>query len=90
MTPENQTNEFNKTIQNLIKNQKSILMDKIKAEAGKMGIDESRFINIKMARIMVLTWNVGGFKPPTYKEIASLFEKIPEDKPDIIVVGKTG
>jgi hypothetical protein len=81
-------NENNKIIQNLIKNQTSVLADKFKSDVSRYGVNENRFYTSRMVRVMVITWNVGGFKPPSYKEISSMFSTVGEDKPDIIVVGR--
>lgn len=81
-------NENNKIIQSLIKNQRSVLVDKFKSDVSRYGIDEARFYTSRMVRIMVITWNVGGYKPPSYKEISSMFSTVGDDKPDLIVVGR--
>lgn len=80
-------NAYNKILQNLIRNQSSILMDKFKTDASKLGGSDTTYYNSKMVRIMAVTWNVGGFKPPNYKEISSMFSCVAEDQPDLIVVG---
>lgn len=72
---------------NLIKNQRSILVDKLKLEVSKFGLDDSKYFKTKQVRVMVATWNVGGFKPPSYKDIASMFTGVSEHNPEVIVVG---
>lgn len=89
ITSETVVNENNKIVQNLIKNQTSVLIDKFKSDVSRYGVNEDRFYTSRMVRIMVVTWNVGGFKPPSYKEISSMFSTVGDDKPDIIVVGRT-
>lgn len=38
-------------------------------------------------KAQLITWNVGGFKPQTYRDISSLMENVGKDLPDLIVVG---
>jgi hypothetical protein len=80
------TNAYNKITQQLIRNQSSLLADKFKVDAGNLAHDSKHF-NSRLVRVMTVTWNVGGYKPPNYKEISSMFSTVGDDQPELIVVG---
>lgn len=40
---ENTPNDYNRTIQNLIKNQRSIMVERVKGDVSKYGLEESRY-----------------------------------------------
>ena len=56
ITSETVVNENNKIVQNLIKNQTSVLVDKFKSDVSRYGVNEDRFYTSLMVRIMVVTW----------------------------------
>ena len=54
---------------------------------SKFGLDDSKYFNTKEVRLMVASWNVGGFKPAGFKEILNMFKPVEVHKPDFIVIG---
>lgn len=67
----------------MLKEQTGFMLEK---NINRLNLGQEYKVKKKLS-LQIISWNVGGYKPPSVEHIESMFLNIREDQPDILVIG---